>query len=148
MEQMHALGHGRREPVSKLYVKDSKTSPMHVLGLGFGAAVGAWGFGRSGMLGAALGHGIKNATRSGNHNAFAALQSAQAAQGVLRRGTAPGEHAMRQIKSVDRLINRVPAAMRPEIALAAGTLLVGNNARNIRRDTYHPVNIRIRTGGF
>ena len=137
---------GKKQVVGKLYVKDHETSLTGLVGTGAGVALGAWGLGRSGMLGRALGHGINNAARGGNHNAFAVLQSAQAAQGVLRRGTAPGEHAMRQIRSIDRLIERVPAAIHPEIALAAGTLLVGNSS--IRRDTYHPVNIKIRTGGF
>lgn len=144
---------GRKEKaskadVSKLYVRDQETSLPHLIGAGAGLALGAWGFGRSRMVGAALGRGIKMAQGHQNHTAVAALQQAQALQGILARGTAPGERALRQIRSVDQAVSRVPAALRPEIALAAGTLLVGHS-RPIRRESYHPVNIRVRTfGGY
>lgn len=142
-------GTGKKQVVGKsLYVRDRQTSMTGLATTGAGLALGAWGLGRSGMIGRALSMGVKQATRRQNPYALTALQTAQAAQGVLRHGTAPGERALRQIRAVDRAVSRVPSAIRPEIALAAGTLLVGHS-RPIRRDTYHPVNIRVRTaGGF
>jgi len=141
-------GHGQKEHVKKLYVRDQQTSMTHLLGAGAGLALGAWGFGRSRMVGAALGRGIKVAQGHQNPYAIQALQAAQSLQGVLARGTAPGERALRQIRAVDQAVSRVPSALRPEIALAAGTLLVGHS-RPIRRESYHPVNVRVRTfGGY
>jgi len=141
-------GHGKKEHVEKLYVRDQQTSMTHLLGAAAGLGLGAWGFGRSRMVGAALGRGIKVAQGHQNPYAIQALQAAQSLQGVLARGTAPGERALRQIRAVDQAVSRVPSALRPEIALAAGTLLVGHS-RPIRRESYHPVNVRVRTfGGY
>lgn len=141
---LFGLQAARTSNVGKLYVKDERTSIPHLAGFGIGAALLAGGIGRSGMVGRALSHGIRSATHMDNGFAVQALQRAQMAQGVLRRATAPGEHAMRQIRAVDQAVNRVPAAIRPEIAMAAGALLI-NRSTPLRSSTYHPVNIRIRS---
>lgn len=132
-----------------LYVHEQRVSPTRVLEAGAGLAIGAWGVGRSRMVGRALGHGLKAAGTRGNDRAVYALQAAQAAQGVLRRGTAPGERALRQIQQVDRAVSAVPASLRPEVATAAGLLLTGN-AMPLRRERYTPVSrpIPVRAVGW
>lgn len=137
----------RRRPVRKLYVQDTKASPVRLLESAAGVGLAAWGLGRSPMVGRALGRGLKMARNSNNAYAVEALQRAQSAQGVLGRATAPGERALRSVRAVDQAINRVPRALRPDIALAAGTLLVGH-AAPIRQRSYHPVRINIRTRGY
>lgn len=135
---------GRREPVEKLYVRDQRTQPSHLIGAAAGLGLAAWGLGRSGIAGRALTRGVRAARAGNNGYAIEALQRAQAAQGVLRHATAPGERALRNIAAVDQAVNRVPAALRPEIAAAAGALLVGRSLP-LRENTYHPVNINIRS---
>lgn len=141
----HQNGRGHKQQVAKLYVRDRQTSPVHVLETGAGLAVGAWGLGRSRMLGAALARGVKAARAKDSQYAVEALQRAQAMQGVLARTTAPGERHLRSIQAVDNAVRRVPASLRPEVAAAAGMLLVAQG-HPMRRDTFHPVNIRIRGG--
>jgi len=130
-----------------LYVRDRQTSPVRAVETGAGLALGAWGLGRSRMLGAALARGVKQARTKDSQFALEALQRAQAAQGVLARGTAPGERHLRQIKAIDDAVRRVPSSIRPEVAAAAGMLLVAQG-HPVRRTSYHPVNIRIRSGAY
>lgn len=94
------------------------------------------------MLGAALGRGVKMATARGNNQALQALRMAQATQGILRRGTAPGERAVRQVRALNQAIERVPRAIRPEVASAAGILLVAN-AHPVNRTSYRPVSTNV-----
>ena len=121
-----------------LYSQESRPSLLHYAGMGIGGGLAAWGLGRSGMLGSALGRGVKAATARGNTNALEALRMAQATQGLLARGTAPGERGVRQIRALNTAINRVPAAMRPEIAAASGIYLMGNSAP-LNRTSYRQV---------
>lgn len=133
-----------RRPVAKaLYAQERRPSLLRYAELGIGAGVGAWGLGRSGMLGAALGRGVKMATRSGNTSALEALRMAQATQGVLRSATAPGERAVRQIKALNTAINAVPRHLRPEVAAAAGIYLTANS-HPINRTHYRPVSTDFR----
>ena len=123
---------GPTEKVKKgLYQQETRPSMLNYTKLGVGSALAAWGLGRSGMLGAALGRGVKMATARGNTNALDALRMAQATQGLLARSTAPGERGLRQIRSLNTAINRVPARLRPEIAAASGIYLMGSS---------HPLN--------
>lgn len=141
MAYQNANGHGRRmpQPVSKvLYQRDQRVSPLRALELAAGIGLGAWGAGRSRMVGAALGHGLKAATSANNARAVEALRLAQAAQGALRRGTAPGERTLRQIQQVNRAVQAVPRPLRGEIGLAAGLLLAGNSMP-LRHTTYKPL---------
>lgn len=138
----------RNQAFSKsLYARDRGISPTHLVETGTGLAIGAWGLGRSRMLGAALGRGVKAANEHNNLRALEALQRAQAAQGALARGTARGERQLRQIRAVDDAVRRVPARLRPEVAAAAGMLLVAQG-HPVRRDRYTPVTIRVRGGAF
>lgn len=142
----HKQAQQLRSQVGKLYVRDRQVSVVHAAETGAGLAVGAWGLGHSKMLGRALARGVKQAESKQNGYAVEALQRAQAAQGLLARHTARGERQLRQIRAVDEAVQRVPAAIRPEVATAAGMLLVAQG-HPVRRDTYHPVNLRVR-GGF
>lgn len=130
---LHAMAVDKvKSQLSKaLYSQESKPSLLRYAGMGIGGGLTAWGLGRSGMLGSALGRGVKAATARGNTNALEALRLAQATQGLLRRGTAPGERGIRQIRALNTAINRVPASIRPEIAAASGIYLMGSS---------HPVN--------
>lgn len=120
-----AVGHGRR--ISKaVYTREDRLSPLRVAEFGAGAALTAWGVGRSPMIGRALGHGIKTAMNRGNEKALYALMTAQGARGALKLGTRPGERALRRIAAVNAAIERVPPNLRPEIATAAGVLMAGN----------------------
>ena len=130
-----------------LYARDRQVSGTRVLATGAGLGLTAWGVGRSGMVGRALARGIRSAEGAQNAHAVEALQRAQAVQGVLARGTAGGERRLRQIRAVDEAVRRVPASVRPEVAAAAGILLVGQ-AHPVRRDRYTPVTIRVRAGAF
>lgn len=138
----------RNQPFSKsLYARDRHTSPVRGAETLAGGALAAWGLGRSRMIGTALARGVKQARSTQNPYALEALQRAQAAQGVLARLTAPGERRLRQIQQVDQAVQRVPSSIRPEVAAAAGMLLV-SHGHPVRRDSYTPVNIRLRGGAF
>lgn len=138
----------RNEAFGKaLYARDRNVSAPRVLATGAGLGLTAWGVGRSAMVGRALGRGIKAAQGAQNQRAIDALQRAQALQGILAHGTAGGERRLRQIKAVDDAVRRVPASMRPEVAAAAGMLLVGQG-HPVRRDRYTPVTIRVRGGAY
>jgi hypothetical protein len=112
-----------------------------------GAGLGLLGYGatQSPHVGAALARGINQAKKGQSQAGIDALQRAQSAYGAMSLGMARGERAARQIKSVDQAITKVPAHLRPAIAAAAGLLLLGH-ARPARKYSYHPVNIKIRTG--
>ena len=134
-----AVGHSRSSKVAKtLYQREERLSPVRAGGYAAGAALGAWGLGRSGAVGRALGRGMRMAASKDNTRAVEALQLAMAAQGALARGTAPGERALRQIRRVDAAVRAVPAPMRPEVAMAAGALLAGSSSP-VHRTTYRPV---------
>ena len=134
---------GHRQKVEKgLYSRESRPSVLRATEFGVGAGIAAWGLGRSPMLGAALGRGVKMATARGNNQALQALRMAQATQGILRRGTAPGERAVRQVRALNQAIERVPRAIRPEVASAAGILLVAN-AHPVNRTSYRPVSTNV-----
>lgn len=129
----------RRANMAKaLYQHEQHLSPTRTALAAGGVGLAAWGLGRSGMVGRALGNGIRLARANESHRAVEALQLAQAAQGVLRRATAPGERALRQVQAVDRAVRAVPAPIRPEVATAAGLLLAGE-AMPVRRERYKPV---------
>ena len=133
-------------PIRKsLYVRDRSSSKVRILESGVGLGLLGFGVGRSPMLGKALGIGLRQAKGADSRAATEALQLAQSAHGVLARGSARGERAVRQVKAVNQAIERVPTRLRPAVATTAGLLLIGN-AHPIRRESYHPVNIRIRTG--
>ena len=121
-----------------LYAQESRPSLLRYAGMGIGGGLAAWGLGRSGMLGAALGRGVKAANVRGNTNALEALRMAQATQGLLARHTAPGERQLRQIRALNTAINRVPSAMRPEIAAASGIYLMGSSTP-LNRTSYRQV---------
>jgi hypothetical protein len=121
-----------------LYAREDRVSPLRAVELAAGIGLGAWGLGRSRMLGAALAHGVKMANARGADQALYALKTAQVAQGTLKRGTAPGELAMRRIQAVDAAVERVPGTLRGDVATAAGLLLAGN-AHPISRERYTPV---------
>jgi hypothetical protein len=129
----------RRRNVRKaLYAREERVSPVRAVEMAAGLGLGAWGAGRSKMLGAALARGVKMANTRGADRALYALKTAQVAQGSLKRGTAPGERALRQIQAVDRAVSAVPRPLRGDVALAAGLLLAGN-ATPVRRQSYRPV---------
>ncbi len=128
--------HGRR--ISKvLYERDSRVSILRAGELALGVGLLGSGAGRSKMVGRALGHGIKMASTRDNERVVEALQRAQAARGTIRAGLQPTERQIRQIQAVDRAVRAVPASIRPEVAMGAGALLVGN-ATPVRRTTYRP----------
>jgi hypothetical protein len=129
----------RRAAVGKaLYAREERVSPVRAVEMAGGLALGAWGAGRSKMVGAALARGVKMANTRGADRALYALKTAQVAQGSLKRGTAPGERALRQIQAVDRAVRAVPRPLRGDVATAAGLLLAGN-ATPVRRQSYTPV---------
>jgi hypothetical protein len=130
---------GQRVTASKaLYQRDSRVSLVRGAEFAVGAGLLASGAGRSRMIGTALGRGVRIAQKENNHLAVEALQRAQAAQGVLRRGVQPTERQVRQIQAVDQAVRRVPRHLRPAVAMGAGALLMGN-ATPIRTTTYRPV---------
>jgi len=128
-----------------LYTRERSTSGVKLLEAGVGAGLAGWGLSHSPMLGAALARGLKQASGKDSRAAVEAIQLAQSAYGSAARMSGRGERAVRQIKRVDQAVSAVPAPMRPAVATAAGLLLLGDS-RGIRRNSYHPVNIRIRTG--
>ena len=132
-------GRGRKQHVGKaLYQREERISPIRATGFLAGGALAAWGGGRSKMIGSALGRGVKMASSRDNHRAVQALQMAQSFQGILARGTAPGERALRQVQLVDHAVRAVPQRIRPEVALSAGLLLAGRSVP-VRREHYKPV---------
>lgn len=133
------MARGQRVTTAKaLYQRDSRISLVRGAEFAVGAGLLASGAGRSRMIGTALGRGVRIAQSADNRRAIDALQMAQAAQGVLRRGVAPSERHLRQVQAVDRAVRAVPSSMRPNVAMAAGALLMGN-ATPIRSTTYRPV---------
>lgn len=136
-----ASARGKKQSVSKaLYIKDERPSILRTAEMGVGLGLAAWGLGRSGMVGRALARGIRYSAGRDDASAVRALQLAQAAQGSLRRGTAPGERQLRRVKAINDAINQVPRSIRPEVATAAGVLLAAN-AHPVRRQSYRPVGI-------
>lgn len=134
-----AIAHGRREPVRKaLYQREERTSPTRALGFLAGGTLAAYGFGHSKMVGSAIARGVKMAQRGEYDGVAEAMQRANAARGSLRAGMAPGEAAIRRVKALNDAIERVPRAVRPEVALVAGTMLAGH-ATPVRRTHYRPV---------
>lgn len=137
-----ASGHGSN--VSKaLYRRDDKTSALRVGGAAAGLAVGAWGLGRSKMVGRALGIGSKFASFNGNPQAARALDLALATQGALRRGTAPAGTLGRRIQRVNAAVEAVPPSLRPTVAMTAGAVLF-DQSTPVRRTTYTPATPRVR----
>ena len=133
----------RKSIVDKsLYSREDRPSLIRGLEMGAGLGVTAWGLGRSRMLGAALGRGVKAASGRGNTRAMYALQQAQILQGSLRHGTAPGERTVRRIRALNVAINAVPNAIRPEVAGVAGMMLV-SNAHPVTRTQYRPVSTNL-----
>lgn len=128
----------RRGVRKSLYQREDRLSVLRTGELAAGLTIGAIGLGRSRMVGAALGRGIKAAQGKNNARVVEALQLAQAAQGSLARGTALPERTLRQIKRVDYAVQMVPASLRPEVAIAAGALLAGHSLP-VRRTSYHSV---------
>ena len=136
---MVATGRRQDRHVGKaLYQRERRVSPLRAAEFGAGAALGAWGLGRSRMVGRALGRGIRMAEGKNNAQAVRAIQLAQAAQGALARGTAPGERRLRQVRQINAAVNRVPAGIRPEVAATVGALLAGNSMP-IRQTHYRQV---------
>ncbi|HEY5787494.1 MAG TPA: hypothetical protein VIT65_22240 [Microlunatus sp.] len=140
-------GNQNKKVAKALYAREERLSPLRVLQLGAGAGLAAWGLGRSPVLGAALARGLKIATGKNNRDAMTALQYAMAAQGALRRGTAPAEHSLRQVRRINDAINRVPAALRPELAATAGLLLAGH-AGPVHTTSYRPVSMTVRPRAY
>jgi len=137
-----------RHDVGKaLFYQERRTSPVRTLETGAAIGIGAWGLGRSRMLGAALKRGVKASQRRDDAAAIRALQLAQSAQGVLRRGTAPGERAVRQVQAVNAAVLAVPAPLRGDVATAAGILLAGH-AHPIRRTSYRQVSTPVAYRSF
>jgi hypothetical protein len=130
-----------------LYQQERRTSPVRTLQTGAGLALAGWGLGHSGMLGAALARGVKAANQAGHDRALYALKTAQVAQGSLRRGTAPGERALRRIRAVDQAVRAVPAPLRPEIAAASGILLAAR-AQPMQNTSYRPVSTTYRVRSY
>jgi F0F1-type ATP synthase membrane subunit c/vacuolar-type H+-ATPase subunit K len=128
-----------------LYSRDRHTSGTRLLRTGAGLALGAWGISHSPMVGNALARGVRAASEHQSQAAIDAMQVARSAYGAMARGTARGERQVRQIQAVNRSVDKVPVAIRPAVATSAGMLLLGG-AFPVRRTSYHPVNIRIRTG--
>ena len=129
-----------RRKVNKalLYERDKHTSLLHAAGATAGLGLAAWGVPRHKFLGPALAHGVKQATKHESQAALEALRLAETAANSLRDVTGRGERRLRTIQHLDQAINRVPRAIRPEVATAAGVLLVGHS-RPVRRERYTPV---------
>lgn len=121
-----------------LYEGETKTSLPRAVGATTGTALLAWGVPRHRMLGPALARGVKAATRHESEAALEALRLAEQAAGTLRDVTARGERKLRTINRVNDAIDRVPRAIRPEVATAAGLLLVGHS-HPVRQKRYTPV---------
>ena len=129
----------RKDGVSKgYYAREERVSPLRAGQYVAGAGIAAAGLSRSGMVGRALAHGVRQAELGGNKQAVTALQRAMAMRGQIRAGTAPSIAQMRKIKQIDNAINAVPRGMRAEVAAAAG-LLMASNARPVRQTSYRPV---------
>ena len=93
---------GRKQNIAKaLYVREEQPSLLRAGGTLIGAGLIASGLGHSQMVGRALGAGLKAAQSRGSTQAVEAVRLAEAARGVLRRGMAPSERAVRQIQAVD-----------------------------------------------
>lgn len=134
-----ASARGRKQPVGKaLYAREDRVSPIRAVELAAGGTLVAYGLGHSGVVGRAIGRGIKIAQRNGNEEVAEALLRAQAARGSIRAGMAPGEAALRRIKAVDDAIRKVPRPLRAEAALVAGGI-IGSHAMPVRRTHYTPV---------
>jgi hypothetical protein len=134
--------------VSKtLYAREQRLSPLRVLELGAGAGLAAWGLGRSPVVGHALARGLRLAAGKNNQDAMTALRYAMAAQGALRRGTAPAERSLRQVRRINEAINKVPSAVRPELAATAGLLLAGH-AGPVNTTSYRPVSMPVRPPAY
>lgn len=132
-------GHGRKESVGKaLYQREETLSPSRALGLGVGSVLAAYGIGHSKMVGRGIARGVKMAQRGEYHGVADALQRAQAARGSIRVGMAPGEAAVRRIHALNEAIELVPRAIRPEVALVAGTMLAARSMP-VHRTNYRPV---------
>ena len=130
----------RRREVGKalLYERDKNTSLLRAAGTTAGLGLAAWGLPRHKFLGPALARGVKAATKHESAAALEALQLAERAAGTLRGVTGQAERRLRTIAHVDAAINRVPRAIRPEVATAAGLILVGHS-HPVRRERYTPV---------
>lgn len=136
-----ATARGKKEKVHKaLYVRERKPSLLRAAETGVGLGLAAWGLGRSGMVGRALARGVRFSQNRNDVSAVYALQLAQAAQGILRSGTAPAERNVRRIRAINQAINAVPRPIRPEVATAAGALLA-SHGHPIRRDSYRQVGV-------
>ena len=133
-------GDGGERVHKALYIKDQRPSILRTAEMGLGLGLTAWGIGRSGMIGRALARGVKFSRGRNDASAVQVLQMAQAAQGVLRAGTAPAERNLRQIQTINRALNSVPGPIRGDVATAAGVLLA-SNAHPIRREGYRPIGI-------
>jgi hypothetical protein len=130
-----------------LYAREERLSPMRVLQFGAGAGLAAWGLGRSPIVGHALARGLRMAAGKNNQGAVTAMQYAIAAQGALRRGTAPAERSLRQVRRINDAINQVPSALRPELAATAGLLLAGH-AGPLHTTSYRPVSMPVRPPAY
>lgn len=137
-----AVGH-RQAGVSKaLYQREQRISPLRATELAAGGVLAAYGLSHSGMVGRAIGRGIKMSSARNHQLAVDALVRAQAARGSIRVGMAPGEAALRRVASVNAAIERVPRYMRAEVAAAAGLLLT-SNAMPVSRTHYRQVSMSV-----
>lgn len=99
-----------------------RTSALHSLGAGAGAAIFASGASRSGMVGSTLASGS---------NGRRAMQ-------ITRAITRPGLEAAHSARGIGGLIHLVPTRFRPALAMGLGGSIMMREIPRIRQDSYTP----------
>jgi hypothetical protein len=137
----------RQTKSAALYERDKQTSPIRLTGTLAGLGLAGWGAPRLRMLGPALARGVKAAEAHDSAAAAEALRRAEQAAGALRAGTGHAEARMRQLSYVDAAVNKVPRSIRPEVATAAGVILIAQS-HPVRRTSYRPVTMAPAQNGW
>ena len=122
-------------PVSALGLVRKDTDDLERIA---GSALLAWGVPRLRMTGATLTAGSRMASGSGARNVSAMLGDIGRLANSMRGVTGSGELALRRSKSINQALDAVPPGIRPQVATAAGLVLVTaprrreNSVRQIR----------------
>lgn len=133
-----AIRANERKKVSKAReygYRERTLSPVRATEGVAGVSLLAWGGSRLPLSGAAA-YGQRLADRhGGGKEAAAALELARSIGTRAHAVTGHGEQLARGVKGLDRAIDKVPANLRPSVAVAAGALLVAR-ARPVHNERF------------